>query len=316
MTDSHLHRCSAGRGCRNQVVEEVAGEKVEQPAITEKPDTLCDTCRRNVQTVVSESLTVWDSLHDALGDRAMRGGSERISGTKTPPIPIDVEVDAAKESLAEWLIAAAARVSEYLNTDAPQPKSRIDREQRRIVEACVRLVEPNIDRLLEAPADTVTVWRRTGESTILVDKNGIDIALEIVRCHRVAHAILGDLHIHQAVQLPCPNCHTRRCARTVTHRKNGAVDDFIACSECKSSWTFEIYQFRCRRDAEDMEATKMDTQERKHFETTVESERSKRLQAEWLLAEMTWKFTLALDCPNVSAADFANAVLENTKKSA
>ncbi|MDP7703200.1 MULTISPECIES: hypothetical protein [unclassified Mycobacterium] len=314
MTESR-HRCLAGRACRSQAVEEVEGKNVELPAITEKPDTLCDSCRRNVHTVITESLTVWDSLHNALGDRAMRGSSERISGTKTPPIPIDVEVDAAKDALAEWLIAAAARVSEYLNTDTPQPKSRIDREQRRIVQACTRLVEPNIDRLLQAPAETVTVWRKTGESTTYVDKTGIDIALEIVRCHRVAHAILGDQNTHQSVQLACPNCHTRRCSRTVTHRKNGGVDDFVACAECKSSWTFEIYQFRCRRDAEDMEATHMDAEKLKQFETTIEDERTKRTWAEWLLAEMTWKFTLALDCPNVSAADFANAVLEHTKTS-
>ncbi|OYN80439.1 hypothetical protein CG716_09960 [Mycolicibacterium sphagni] len=283
---------------------------MELPALTEKPESICEACRKHVQAVVDDSPAVWDSLHGALGDRSMRAGQERVAGTKNPPIPIDVEVDAVKDALADWLVAAAARVAELLNVDDPQPKSRIDREQRRIVGACTKLVSPHVDALLAAPAESVTVWRKTGESRTFVDKTGIDICLEIVRCHRVAHAILGDQHIHQSVQLPCPNCHARRCSRTVTTRKNGDVDDLIACAECKSSWTYEIYQFRCRRDAEDMEDAKLEAQERQSFTELIEQERTARELAEYLLAELRWKFSLALDCPNISAAEFATAVID------
>lgn len=303
------HRCLAGRNCRLLEHEEIAGELVELPALTEKPDTVCEGCRRHIQTVIDDSLTVWDSLHDALGDAAMRAAQERVNGTKSPPIPIDVEVDAAKDSLADWLIVAAARVAELLNVEDPQPKSRIDQEQRRIIDACTRLISPHLEQLLESPADTVTVWRKTGESTTFVDKTGVDICMEIVRCHRVAHAILGDQHIHQSMQLPCPNCHARRCARTVTTRKSGDIDDLVACGECKSGWTYAIYQFRCRRDAEDMEATKMDVKERQQFETDLETERGCREVAEWLAAERLHYLTRIAEFAGHNTVDDLLAVI-------
>lgn len=270
------HRCLSPQ-CRFAKVETIDGQPQKVLPQTEKPDSLCDGCISSIERFIEEATKTWDSLQEALGDRSMRGG-EKVSGTKSPPIPIDVEVDAAKEALTEWLVVAAARVAETMNVDDPQPKSRTDVEQRRIVDACSRLITPNIDRLLDSPPDSVTVWRKTGESLTYVDMAGTDIGLELDKVNTRIRRILGTTTPKQWLTLYCPDCDTKTLYRTVDVRGDGNVRDEIACATCPLKWPYERYQQLCLIIAQE------DEMQRAELEQQLADE---RLRA-WLTAEKLW----------------------------
>lgn len=272
------HRCLSGRQCRFATMEVVDGEKQRVLPLTEKPDTLCTGCISSLRRFIDEAPETWLSLQEALGDRSMRAG-EKVSGTKSPPIPIDVEVDAAKEALTEWLIAAAARVAETMGVDDPQPKSRTDDEQHRIIDACTRLVAPNVDRLLDSPMDAVTVWRRTGESTTFVDMSGVDIALELDKVNTRIRRILGTTTPKQWLSLYCPDCDTKTLYRTVDVRGDGKVRDEVSCATCQLSWPYERYSQLC------LIVAKEDEMQRAELEKQLADERLRS----WLTAESLWK---------------------------
>jgi len=236
VSDSDRHSCLwASTTCAGGTVED--GEAVA--AKTAKPDTICESCERSVVRVVEDSPEMWVSLELAIGDRSRRIG-ERVGGTPSPRINLNVAVEDVQGRLVEALVLAAARVSESLGVDDPQLKSRANAEQARVVQACTRLLRPHIGKLLDSPSDATVQWRRTGESHHWVDKSGIDLAADLVRVHRDGRRELGATTPRFRLSMPCPQCASVSLFRRVDKTDDG-VRDSVTCDACGISWSHDSY---------------------------------------------------------------------------
>ncbi|OBK22547.1 hypothetical protein [Mycobacterium asiaticum] len=175
---------------------------------------------------------------------------------------------------------AATTISAALNTDQPDARRRpptetrlhdktirleegspawnaaeaVHPEDRQILDAAIRLVEPNINHLAAAPAEPHIIWNKHGETRELVEYTGIDIALRLVELHHQARAELGLTRLRHRYPMPCPNCGGR------VGRDDG--ETIITCDDrdnCKSTWTEREYQFLAgliTRERLDMEILK------------------------------------------------------------
>lgn len=190
MTDAATaYRCIAGPACRN--AETINGERHGAP--TEHPDYLCDHCHTNLTDCTRQLLTDYNQLAASLGERNSTTG-EFVKSSSTPSIPINVGAEAIMAAIVEIADRAADAVAGGLLTSVPDGRRKLPRlivdeeiaerldlplgpyeaptgsvartthrdhvratEQQRLT-AAVRLVEPNIDVLVAAPAAPYPVW--------------------------------------------------------------------------------------------------------------------------------------------------------------
>jgi hypothetical protein len=324
MTDDErpVHRCIAGQGCRRAEVTEGG----RQAALTDGPDTLCDACRGAVEYAITDMPEIWMLLHGAIGDQSRRAGGQKVKRSRSAPINLNTDVDALKAAIVEWMVAAAAPISEVLNTDDPHPHNNTDAEQFRVVLACTRLLSTHVDDLLATPTDNVSVWLSASETaypgeryyvddhgvthsgTGIQSMDGVDLALKLVQLRSSARSLLALTTPHDKLSVPCPHCNTYELVRT--HRtirtvggKNREIDQ-INCGNCGLDWPYERYRQLC------LIWVKEDEMEREKLQKQLDHEKARREMAEWLLAKREWQLSLAAECTNITAADFAATVLE------
>lgn len=249
MTDRH--RCLAAAQCSSSVVE----DDRKLPAPTESPDSLCSGCERIMERAVKDLPETWVALHAAMGDNNRRP-DQKVSGSASNPININLHADSLKVGIADWLCAAAARVAEALNVDDPQPKSNTDAEQARVVVACCRLLEPNLGKLLESKSDAVMVWRLQRDwdkdnkewwqkdQLSPEDMSGVEIGLELQKKHKLARSLLGHTKPRMRQTLACPLCSAMAVYRTVRTVRSKVYDD-VTCDSCDKQWTYADFQTIC-----------------------------------------------------------------------
>lgn len=227
------HRCAAGRSCRDPVID---GDR-RDPALIVDQRGLCDRCTGALGAAVRELETDYANLAEAIGER-LTGARDHVSGTPTPPIPINTATEALGRSLAEWADAALAVVATALAMAHPVPyRGRgYPRRDRRVIAAAVRIVGPNLDLLLGAPTEAVCVWDREGTGRDLIEADGIDIAMRLIWCHRRVADLLGERNPRERLAMHCP---VLDCGRATLGRDNGSTD--VSCTSCGGRWTQREY---------------------------------------------------------------------------
>lgn len=318
MTDTH--RCANPPGkCRGATLDN-AGNR--QPA--ETPNTLCDPCTDAIHWAITDIPATWIALHLAIGDHTRRN-TPRVAGSRNPPINLNTDVDALKTDIVEWLTLAAARLSETLNIDDPQPHNHTDREHARMVETCTRIITPHLDTLIDMPADNALIWAPPGATEYpgerqytdhtgtthhglhITEITGLQIAQHLAELRRRARTLLAVTTPRDKLPYPCPGCNQPELSRRQDKPAGRAEIDQIDCSHCGLSWPYDRYQQLCLIWARE------DEMERDKLQHQLDTERRRRETAEWLLAESQWRFTLALDCPDITAAEFAATVIAATQ---
>lgn len=323
MTDTS-HRCIAGKHCRDaeHIDDPTTGRTLRQPAVTAHPERLCDPCIGAARHAVTDMHATWRQLNDALGE-ANRDAGARVSTSRAAPIPINTQADALKMSITEWLVVAATRLCEPLNIDQePRPHNNTDLEHSRVITACTRIIEPHIDHLAALPAEHIVVWRTPAETQYpgerrytdetgavhhgikITPMSGAELALQLTETRRKARAFLEDNSPADKLDLPCPRCTEYKLTRRHEHR-NGKQIDEIDCGACGLSWPWEQYRNLTRIWVRE------DEMEREKLQKQLDTERSRRELAEWLLAKREWQINLALDCTDVSASAYAATILSD-----
>lgn len=316
--DEITHACIAGQECRGATTTD--GQR--SPKTTEKPDAVCEPCTHAVTVAVNDMVEIWLALHMAIGDQTRRK-AQKVSGSRSAPINLNTDVDALKMSITEWLVAAAARVAETLNIDDPHPRNNTDTEHARIILACTRILTPHIDTLTHSGADDVMVWLSASETEYpgerfyidtdgvphvgvsIVRYTGLQIANQLVNLRRKARSLLALTTPQDKLSMPCPGCNQNELTRSHIVSINGKDIDQIDCGSCRLSWPYERYRQLC------LIWVKEDEMERDKLQKQLDAERQKREICEWLLAKLEWQLGLGVNCPDVSAAEFARAILES-----
>lgn len=101
--------------------------------------------------------------------------------------------------------------------------------------------------------DDCNGWGHYGQERTLVERSGLDIALELVELHNQTRAELGKTRLRHTYPMPCPRCGGR------VGRDDGHT--IITCDRdtCRASWTEREYQFLAgliTRERLDMEILK------------------------------------------------------------
>lgn len=317
-TPDPLHRCIRGPRCNATTLED--GER--RPAATSRPDTVCDTCAESIHLAVADLPDTWLHLHANIGDHNHRTG-QRVTTSRSAPININTDIDALKTSIVEWLVIAAARIADHLNTTAPRPANNTDTEHLRVVQAATQLITPHTELLIDLPEDDVVIWRTdtdyAGESIPHVTntghrvyvpnvevtaQTGLQIALQLHDLRRRARKLLALTSPQDKLSTPCPGCNQIELHRRHEKPADRREIDQIDCGNCGLSWPYERYRHLC------LIWVKEDEMEREKLQQQLDEEREKRQLAEWLLAKRNWQLTLGLECPDVPASEFARTILD------
>jgi hypothetical protein len=223
VTTDVSHRCMAQARCRARVQGD-DGKKVA--AATEKPDTLCEHCTRACRYACEELPRHYVALRLAIGDK-LTGNGQFVRSTPTPQTPIDIHKAALVTTIVESLASAADVVSNALHCDPPQGS-----EAHR-VDACSRMVTPNMDKLIAAPAEDTWVWARDGERRRLMVKTGVTLALELRELPALVASALGETTKKLWIDERCPDCGFGRLYQEADSGP-GVVNPLV-CPKCRTA---------------------------------------------------------------------------------
>lgn len=148
-----VHSCLAGPACRSSTGR--------QGATTITPNTLCPACNTHITNAIRQLPNDWAQLRNALGERSSTTGT-KIRSTPTPAIPISTRREALMAAIVDMTDRAAAIVSNQLHTGQPATYHGrgIPKHPEHTVRVSVALVEPNINRLAQAPAEPMLIWAK------------------------------------------------------------------------------------------------------------------------------------------------------------
>lgn len=174
------HQCIAGSYCRGGGLDD---DGVRQPALTEKPDSMCDSCLGSNQTTIQRLAIDYDYLRATLGERRAQEKAP-VSSSPTPRIPIDANSERFITELVEWAGFAADLIATSLNIPRPDGgralRDHIDLDGQRYeleegsvanltwentqppeadrLTAYLSTVANNVETLALAPKQEVQVW--------------------------------------------------------------------------------------------------------------------------------------------------------------
>lgn len=272
------HRCAAGRGCRDPIILQTPQGTQRMAAIIASSRGLCDRCRGAVAAAVHDLERDHEQLLFAVTQERTRGPDNRVSGTPTPPIPLDTRAEALARTLAEWAEVAGAMVAAELAIDPPTSQRARGHPRRdgRLVSRARGIVEPNLELLLAAEAQPIVVWDRDGVGRRVDEADGIDVALRLVWCHRQVLA-MSDPDPRQRLAMPCP---VFDCGAPTLGVSNGSTD--VTCSTCGGRWTEREYQWLAGLLVADIQR---DDEDGDMWEWLLAEARWQRDVAEWVAAE-------------------------------
>lgn len=248
------HRCITAHRCLGT---EIDNRGAKHAAVVTGEGRLCEKYTRHVSKLINKLEDDWDALEVMMGEKQLQQGV-RVSQTASPGLPLNTDADAKQVLMLELVDLAAEMIAAATGTDYSPPVKRSLRLQ-----AGAALIHPNLSVLLEAPADWVLRWDRSGEAhgeelTNYVkvgpgeyrgldrDGNeldgtggrhmlmsGVDVALELWRPHDLIRGMYGARKRDQQREYPMP-CHG--CGRRSLRREYGT--DLIHCVKCppKSQW--------------------------------------------------------------------------------
>jgi ribosomal protein S27AE len=213
-------RCRRGHHC-------AARDSAGEPAPTPRPQ--CDLDADELLRILDELPEQLVRLRLALVPSG--GLSERVSGTRSPSVPLRLDVEALMRDLVGITAYWAAEVAAVVGLTTP-PR-RIDGVQRArdgwaLTAACAML-RNRVSVLLALPPRWIN-----GEPGP-VELDGGDGALELFTIHLRARRALGLTRLVHRFREPCPQC----SAKTLT-RPDGA--ETVMCASCGQALTMAEHE--------------------------------------------------------------------------
>lgn len=185
----------------------LTGDK--EPAATKKPDTLCHGCIEQIQGYLGRLPHLVEALRTALKrplGSSLGGG--RVSGSKEPPAPYDVNVDAEIVAVLEAVFRAGGW-------------------------------KVQIRDLVSRPVEPFDVWRK-GAMLRNFPLSGVERALDLRRIHNRVDQMVGLTRVWMRRQARCPECDLRTLGMW-------SGDDTIRCtnSDCAAIVSLNDYESLC-----------------------------------------------------------------------
>lgn len=220
------------------------------------PRAFCTTDRARIASALEWIPTAYIELYMRLGDKGSGVGG-RVSGSRTPPVPPNLGVDALMVDIVRVLgswdervrvvanlreLSLAMRDGVALTTMVRTLSAHLDALLALPEEPMLRSV--SIQQAAELPPGTVgNVRPAAGYADVMLDLSGADAGLEILRLHGRARHMLGYTAQHQDLPVPCWNCGLRTVRRW---DGTAGLADEAECMECRERYTADRYALLMR----------------------------------------------------------------------
>lgn len=182
-----------------------------QPNIT--GEGICQYCRTRVERDLQAAPAVYTRMHLTLSP-GENGETEPVSGTPSPPAPLDLAKIDAGRALMRTLVAWHTAVA---RADALMFMPTASREGWRVDYAC-KILLPRVDRACAVAPD---------------------LAVQLARDVHYTKRLLGELNPPYRLVAPCPECDLRALVRY-----DGT--DVVRCRACGAQWAYELYRHLAR----------------------------------------------------------------------
>jgi hypothetical protein len=243
--DEGLRDCARGERCaaRKTVLASSGGRDVV-PAQTYR--VYCDADRTRIQDVLNDLPARYRELRARIGDKGRADGPRVSGGGKTPPVPINLGVDALLRQIEEIVLSWDERVRAVARlTDLTAPS-----RAAAVPTACTMLGS-HVDALLgleaEAMARTMDLaraeylpedasgWVHPSAEWILynTDLGGEQAGRESLNLHHRCLKVLGRTPLHHDLIVPCWLCGERALRR---HDGSAGLADHVECLQCREQY--------------------------------------------------------------------------------
>lgn len=224
--DGKAHQCVSGHRCVNKVDG--------KPRDTEKANTFCPSCLKRSAQRVTQLPEQWMRLHHMIGDRHA-GVDVNIRRPKPGGnVPLNLHVYTLLGNIVTDMTTAAEVVADKMNMNNPEHTEPVKQ-----VQACVRIVAPNLHILMTAtgvggrddddPNIDVMSWTPNGAVHMPSTTTGIDLVKRLDHLGSLAYFTLGLTRQRTQRDLPCTRCRSKTVGRW-------AGADHYDCSNCGSQF--------------------------------------------------------------------------------
>ena len=210
MPDQVDHRCRARDNC--------AGNTLDGPAVTANPNTICNSCIRNLQEQLEQLPHLQDALESFKRPSLVGEQGSKVSASATPPAPVNLTV-----------VDLVTEIWRVVNR-AGGPEIRIQ-------------------SLVTEPGEYFPVWRSGRPCQRVLD--GVDRALDIGAVWRKADRIVGLSRQWVHRHAPCLRCNQKSLGMF-------AGEDTVHCTNgaCGKTYGLTEYERLCIAKAEVEKITK------------------------------------------------------------
>jgi len=216
------------------------------------PRAFCGSDRDLIARSLGWLPTAWVMLHQMLGEKGT-GQGEKVSASKTPAVPINLEVDALMADMTALLGEWADRVREVARLYQVPAEHAKQQRDAVIVETAVKTLSAHLDALLALPPALMVRFLTLDEaadpngwSTLATDGDrrhepeldGTDAGIEILHLARRARNILGMNPRHVDLPVPCWACDVKAVRRW---DGSAGLEDQAECTACGERYDHERY---------------------------------------------------------------------------
>lgn len=261
--------CARGDRCSASTVTLIDGETLTEPGRTD--DVYCVKCGDRVWRVLAGMPEQWVRLHLEL---AVKGqATERVSGSRSAPIPPNAAVDALLREHIAILASWDERVRMAMGLSLPDTQlARRQRHGRQVADLTATLAA-HLDILLGLPLDAMArIYplhdlsripegcygrsnRTGGYAEVTVDLSGADAGEEILRLAHRTRSLLGETRMRERLDVPCPD---PTCDRMMLDRVQGSEYE-AECGNCGRLMSRAEYGQWVRLYANSLSSAEVDT---------------------------------------------------------
>jgi hypothetical protein len=267
--DEGQRACARGERCASATsVRQADGSYKQQPALGYRA--FCDRCRDMVMRCVEQMPGYLTDLRAQLGDKG-RGSGPKVSGSRSAPLPINLNVEALVTDLVDMVASWAGRVALVAGLFGVDADRRLRAYPDMPVQRMCEQLAVHLDVLLGLGPQPMTrfvtmedaaklppgtpgrVHPFAGYAEVVIDLDGADAGLEFARVNSRCRFVLGLTGAAEKIGGRCFSC--EQIDVLVRPDGSAGLADYAECSACGTKYFGAEYKL-LMRDVYEREMTK------------------------------------------------------------
>ena len=243
--DEGLRDCARGERCAaRKTAPGDGGARIVVPAQTYR--VYCDADRTRIQDVLNDMPARYAELRARIGDKGRADGPRVSGGAKTPPVPINLGVDALIRQIEEIVLSWDERIrtiARLTDLTAPTRTAAVPTTCEALaahVDALLGLDNEDMARTMDLARaehlpDDANGWVHPAGEWIQYNTalSGEDAGREVLNLHHRALKVLGQTPLHHDLITPCWACGERALHR---HDGSAGLADHVECLRCREQY--------------------------------------------------------------------------------